>query len=383
MSKVLYYGSATQIHSGASQWMYRLADKMREHGYDTMAILPEDDGIADWYHDSGILIEFRWCEPLRIRSPIKQLLYLIQAFVHIFSFATYVRQNEIEIVHINEIRYLPGLVGAALGGATVVCHVRAYIESYLIRWVIARITATFADDVICVSEATRDHIFGEVGVNGEHIHVIHDAVPSPERFEEINEGDDFRKKFDIESDSVLVTQVSKLNHNKAQDRIVSAADYLSDEIEIAIVGGEVEGSEEYVNDLRREASMYDNVTIVGFYEDITDVYDATDIIIHAPRHGDPFPGVVLEGMIAGKPVIGTKAGGIEEQITDEQTGITVEKDVTSEELARTIEELVNNKEKREALGAAANSIVRQKLDPGVYFKQISEIYRDTPKEAQA
>jgi hypothetical protein len=48
MMKVLYYSSSTNIHSGASQWMFRLAKGMQEQGHQTIAVLPKkEEGIAE------------------------------------------------------------------------------------------------------------------------------------------------------------------------------------------------------------------------------------------------------------------------------------------------------------------------------------------------
>ncbi len=54
-------------------------------------------------------------------------------------------------------------------------------------------------------------------------------------------------------------------------------------------------------------------------ERLPDFYNACDAFI-LPSLIDPSPSVILEAMACGKPVIGSKVGGIEEVLVDKETG---------------------------------------------------------------
>lgn len=56
--------------------------------------------------------------------------------------------------------------------------------------------------------------------------------------------------------------------------------------------------------------------------DLARYYQAADLYLHA-AHAENFPNVILEALSCGLPVIGTKTGGIPEQILEDQTGYVV------------------------------------------------------------
>lgn len=376
MPKVLYYGSSTQIHSGACQWMYRLADEMRNLGYQTVAVLPDDGGIASWYEESNIQVEYMWSRPLRRRrSLVGQLVYLFQVFLETFQLMRLISDENVDIVHVNEVVYLPGLFAGKLSGARTVCHVRASFESNLIRKVLSGIVLVCSDRVICVSGRTADVMFTEVGYNREQIDVIYDGLPSPERFEDSTskDGETFRDSIEIGSDDFLVVCISKLVSHKGQDRVLEIASSVSD-VTFAIVGGEVDGHETYAEELRERADSIPNVYLTGFYPDIVEVLAAADIVVHVPRYDDPFPGVVLEAMIAGKPVIGSRNGGIPEQIIEGETGYLIDDTQGTGDLIEHIRTLKKNPDLRRSLGENGREVAYQNYDSEMYFESISKLY---------
>jgi glycosyltransferase involved in cell wall biosynthesis len=58
---------------------------------------------------------------------------------------------------------------------------------------------------------------------------------------------------------------------------------------------------------------------LGFRRDITRILPAMDVMVQ-PSREDAFPRVVCEAMAAGLPVVGTRSGGMEEQVVDGETG---------------------------------------------------------------
>ena len=381
MPRVLYYGSSSQIHSGACQWMYRLAHNMREHGFETTAVLPEKDGIASWYQESDIPVEYMWSEPIRRRrSLFGQIVYLAHTFQETIRLWNLIRTKEIDIVHVNEIVYLPGLLAGKLSSARTVCHVRAAFESKWIRKSLSGLAILCSDRIVCVSERTAEVMFTEVGYGREQIDVIHDGLPSPERFEASIDENSFRSSIGVDPDDFLVVCVSKIVHGKGQDRLLDIAPSLPD-IEFAIVGGEVDGHEKYAEELKEKASKISNLHLTGFYPDIAEVLHAADVVVHLPRYEDPFPGVVLEAMIAAKPVIGSKAGGIPEQIDEGNTGYLVEKKGGEVALKDCLCQLRDNPSSRRSLGQTAKEKAMENFSPTAYFENISILYNDLQTEA--
>jgi len=381
MDTVLYYGSSTQVHSGAAQWMYRLADHIREYGYETVAVLPDRNGIATQYEKSEIETEYLYSEPIRLRrSMLGQVFFLFRSLVVMIHLILYIRRHDIDIVHVNEVTYPQGLVAGRLGGAHVVCHVRASFESRFIRTVFAHVVKLLAHEIVCVSERTRERMFDEVGVNNDHVSVIYDGVPSPERFDPLPDGTEFRKEIGVSEDEFLVVQVSKLVSIKGQKRLIEAAEQLSEkyaDMTFAIIGGDVEGHEEYAENLQAQAAETDSVQMVGFYSDIVKALAAADVAVHVPEYEDPFPGVVLEGMLAGCPVVGARTGGIPEQINAGDTGLFVPATNAPEEIAGAIEQLYIDEATRKKMEEYAFKRIRSQFPPEEHFDAIVKIYQQT------
>ncbi|MBA2701939.1 MAG: glycosyltransferase family 4 protein, partial [Chloroflexi bacterium] len=76
---------------------------------------------------------------------------------------------------------------------------------------------------------------------------------------------------------------------------------------------------------------------------------------------DPLPGVIREAMSAGRPVIGSRAGGIPDIIVDEQNGLLVEPGDEAG-LAGAMARLIEDDQLRERLGARAMADVAE-YDP--------------------
>ncbi len=219
-------------------------------------------------------------------------------------------------------------------------------------------------------------MFKEVGIESEKVNVVYDGLPSPERFDGRTDGTTFRKDIGINNSSFLALQVSKLTRNKGQDRMLDVADIMSDDVdmEIAIVGGSVEGYEDYEKELRKRTEKHSNVHMTGFYPDIVSAITAADVLVHIPRHDDPFPGVVLEGMVAGKPIVGSRSGGIPEQIVDGETGYLIPKTGSADTITNRLHTLVEDEERRRQMGEQAAQRAFSEFPVETHLKEITSTY---------
>jgi len=90
---------------------------------------------------------------------------------------------------------------------------------------------------------------------------------------------------------------------------------------------------------------------LGFRRDAPRIVQAFDIIA-VPSHVEPLGNATLEAMAAGRPVVGSRVGGIPEMLVDGVTGsLTPSKDPGA--LARSIAALVHDRNRRSVMGRAA------------------------------
>ncbi len=118
------------------------------------------------------------------------------------------------------------------------------------------------------------------------------------------------------------------------------------------------------------ADLEENATMVNAIQRLADV-----VVHNAIEEG--FGLSVTEAMLKGKAVIGTRIGGIEEQIADGVSGVLVDRD-DQEALGRAIDELLADPQRRTELGTAARiraisefSTARQLVD---YVELIEELH---------
>jgi len=89
---------------------------------------------------------------------------------------------------------------------------------------------------------------------------------------------------------------------------------------------------------------------------------------------EPSPTVVIEAMAMGRPVIGSRIGGITQQIVDGETGYLVTPG-DSEELRQALECLLVNVESRERMGQAAKEKVKEFFASSIVAR-VEEIYEE-------
>ena len=122
-------------------------------------------------------------------------------------------------------------------------------------------------------------------------------------------------------------------------------------------------------------STYDHkVIFTGYRNDIPQVMAASDVVPFCSIGPDPFPGVVLQGMAVGKPVIASNIGGPKEQIEDGISGLLIEPR-NPYALAEAICYLLKNKDERKRLGEAAAERVNSVFNSDIFLMKLANLYQ--------
>ncbi len=123
--------------------------------------------------------------------------------------------------------------------------------------------------------------------------------------------------------------IGRISAWKGQDIFLkAAAQVLATGIDarFQIIGAPMFGEDAFEGTLKalaQELRIADKVVFRGFQSDIPAVLRSLDILVHASTTPEPFGQVIVEGMVAGLPVIATNGGGAREIITHEKTGLLV------------------------------------------------------------
>jgi len=87
-----------------------------------------------------------------------------------------------------------------------------------------------------------------------------------------------------------------------------------------------------------------------------------------------YPRSIMEAFALGKPVIGTRIGGIPELVEDNETGLTFEPG-NVEDLRDKIEDLINNPKKISEMGKNARKFIEKELNPERHYEELMKIYQ--------
>ena len=216
--------------------------------------------------------------------------------------------------------------------------------------VIDRIFLRRAQQVIAVSEATRDMLVRE-GLRAERIEVLQNAVDCEREVEAL----DLRAEFDLPEDAVVAVAAGRLSPEKSHRHLVEAAAQLDPRVQVLIFGS---GREETA--LRNqidELGLADRVHLAGFRKDVLRCLAGADLVVN-PSLTEGLPNVVLEAMAVRTAVVATDVGGVSELVLPQRTGWLVPAgDVTS--LAAAMSEAVSDAELRRAMAQAGREHVER------------------------
>jgi glycosyltransferase involved in cell wall biosynthesis len=124
----------------------------------------------------------------------------------------------------------------------------------------------------------------------------------------------------------LIGMFGRVSTWKGQHVAIEALRYLPNDIHLLIVGDSLYGESSYGRLLRQrvdELKLERRVHFLGFRSDIPALMTAVDVVVHCSVSPEPFGRVIVEAMLAGRPVVATVGGGTMEIIEDGVTGLLV------------------------------------------------------------
>lgn len=149
------------------------------------------------------------------------------------------------------------------------------------------------------------------------------------------------------------------------------------DVEFVIAGAGPE--EENLRRLARELQIDDHVTFIPNLSDFGEALQAMDIFC-LPSLQQGIGTVMLEAMALGRPVIGTRVGGVYRVIRDGETGLLVPPS-DSVRLAECMLELLDDRDRARAIGAAARAEVQHEFSVEQMVHKTAALYRTVLAEA--
>jgi glycosyltransferase involved in cell wall biosynthesis len=294
--------------------------------------------------------------------------------------ASVIRRARADVVHLgNGVRAnFDGILACLLTRTPCVCHVKGF-EKYSgrERWIAPRI-----DALVCMTKVVEEHCTRH-GVSGRHTRVVYDAVDEA-AFTPQRPAAAVRRELGIANGAPCLGVIGNIQEWKGQAVLVEAMPRVIEAVPDArglIVGGVHRAGVAYKQQLEtriRELHLEGCLSITGFRRDVADVMNALDIIVHTSVRPEPFGRVILEGMLLGKAVVATAAGGVPEMIHDGETGfLTLPGDAA--QLAARLISLLRDAQLRRQIGMRAQAWARHRFGLERHVAEMETIYHNLAK----
>ena len=154
-------------------------------------------------------------------------------------------------------------------------------------------------------------------------------------------------------------------------------------VHLCIVGDALFGEQAYAERLRARAVQPDlagRVTFLGFRRDIPNLMTCMDSIVHSSTAAEPLGRVIIEGMLARKPVIATRAGGAIEIVNDRQTGLLVTPGSVTE-MRNAIELLYSDSNMSTRLASAGHHRAVSAFSLSMMSDRVNQVLNELPVPA--
>ncbi len=249
-------------------------------------------------------------------------------------------------------------------------HIWSYEGKPLRRFLDRHLIARFSSAFVAVSEDGRRLMIDRERIEPDEIVVI------PNGIEPRGHGDGARVRAELglSPDAFVVGSVGNLRAQKAFEMLVEAADLLRSRagpgLRVLIAG---EGPERTrLRELIAGRQLDGVVSLLGARGDIPDLLDAFDVAVCCSDfEGSPLS--VMEYMQAGLPVVGTRIGGLDGLVIDEETGVLVPIR-NAAALADALARLEDDPNLRRAMGDRGEGLCREKWRLETWIERVEALY---------
>jgi glycosyltransferase involved in cell wall biosynthesis len=237
-----------------------------------------------------------------------------------------------------------------------------------------------ASSYVAVSHAVKRNLVAKHGIREDEIKVIHGFVPTAQRITG-RSGDGHElvcRELKIPLHARLVCACGSVEPRKGPDLFLQVADKLAKtHPDVATHFVWIGGSKEQVKAMRkqvRDLSRADTVHFIGSRRDTDAYYEAADVLL-LPSREDPFPLVMMEAALRGKPIVCFEDSGGAPEFVRHDAGFIVpafDVDAMTEKLAI----LLASDELRRRMGDAGRRRVLEGHDLNVSAPKIAAIIKD-------
>ncbi|MEM7645924.1 MAG: glycosyltransferase [Pseudomonadota bacterium] len=233
------------------------------------------------------------------------------AFWHIIKVSKLIKSKKLQLIHTTGIKYhlFVSLAVILFGGPKVVLHIRDLINGWFLRKLFNQLGSHSKITLVANSKISAQTLNPSVPViyNGFDDSKFH---PSP--------SSKLKEQIGIDSNMTLVTLVGVIARWKGQREFLNAAQRVLEtqsNVHFLIVGDQIydtkgdQGELTQLKALASHPSLKKHIHFLPFQQNISSIYQGTDILVHNSIHPEPFGRVIVEGLLCGCQVSAANEGG--------------------------------------------------------------------------
>lgn len=297
------------------------------------------------------------------------------------SLVRHLRELRPDVMHSHSSKagILARMAARNVGGMKIVHTIHGLAFHRYMRWhwnlvyiTLEKRAARYTDAILCVADAmTAQALAAGVGRPDQYT-TVYSGMEIEPYLNRTPAADAFRARLGVSSETILVTQVSRLAELKGHEYILAAARQVPDpHVHFCFVG-----DGHFRQKIEREiaaSGMGGRFHLTGLLPpaEIPAVMQATDILVHCSlREG--LARTLPQAMLAGKPVVSFDVDGAREVVSDSTGALLAPMDVDG--LAQAIRKLSASVDLRAALGNNGRELCRKRFDHNVMVEEIQKVY---------
>ena len=225
--------------------------------------------------------------------------------------------------------------------------------------------------VITVSDAAHRWLVDLGWDRPERIVTIHNGIAADAR---PGAGAAVRRELGIAPEEQVAMMVTVLRPGKGHDAAAEAVRLARERhpgLRLVVVGGGPSHGD--VAELLRP--LGEAATMTGHREDVMELLDAADILIH-PSSVDAFPTTLIEAGAASVPVLSTKVGGIPEIVLDGESGVLLDAPPRAHDLAEQLDRLLSDDSLRRRLGEGGRRRYEDEFTAARWADRLRALYEE-------
>jgi len=279
--------------------------------------------------------------PLDLRKPLYPLT--------IVRLARWISREQVDVVnpHSSADGWLAGLAGRAAGVPLIVRsrHIEVdYPHWRTSRWAFGRLP----HHVITTSKGISKHLVEALRLKADHVTCIPTGIDT-KRFHPNTHGN-LHEELGLPAETQLLGMVAVLRSWKGHEYFIRAAGRMERAKPHLVIAGEGNQARKMkIQQWAKEAGVANRLHMLGYRADIPNILASLSCLVLPSTAHEGIPQIVLQAQATGRPVVGTKVGGIPEVVKDGDTGLLVPSQNT-EALADALERVLKDKNLAHSLG---------------------------------